>query len=152
MVVQLTILRFSLFDFSVDNGSLALLALDLLEPLIGLGPLFDKQSGFHAELSKNICVHSIGNKFGKLIEWRSIKMFLLWSKRILDCFCFLRDETSFISRRRFSFQLNVLYGWFYWINSTVRLETRPENRFENVTSYKRQKMKWIYSSTKFYIR
>ena len=77
MVVQLTILRFSLFDFSVDNGSLALLALDLLEPLIGLGPLFDKQSGFHAELSKNICVHSIGNKFGKLIEWRSIKMFLL---------------------------------------------------------------------------
>ena len=51
--------------------------LDLLEPLIGLGPLFDKQSGFHAELSKNICVHSIGNKFGKLIEWRSIKMFLL---------------------------------------------------------------------------
>ena len=141
VVVQLTILRFSLFDFSVDNGSLALLALDLLEPLIGLGPLFDKQSGFHAELSKNICVHSIGNKFGKLIEWRSIKMFFLGSKRILDCFCFLRDETSFISRRRFSFQLNVLYGWFYWINSTVRLETRPEKRFENVTSYKRQKMK-----------
>ena len=62
-------------------------------------------------------------------------------KWMLDCFCILRDVTSFISRCRFSFQLNVLYGWFYWINSTVRLETRLEKRFENLTSYKRQKMK-----------
>ena len=62
---------------------------------------------------------------------------------VQDCFCILRDVTSFISRCRFSFQLNVLYGWFYWINSTVRLETRLEKRFEENKTLQTQRNKHI---------
>ena len=79
----------------------------------------------------HLCVFPIENNLGRLIWCRSIKTVLFaYYGWIQDCFCILHDVTSFISRCRFSFQLNVLYGWFYWINSTVRLETRLEKRFE----------------------
>ena len=51
----------------------------------------------------------------------------------LDCFCFRRDVTSFISRSRLSFQQNVLYGCFCWINTRVRLQRTLRKRFGNQT-------------------
>ena len=133
IVWETVILAWSLltdWSFSNSNG-----AFPFTNDVHHLREILDSMSNLQSCLvwtgKTHLCAFTIENNLGRLIWCKSIKMFLFaFEEWIQDCFCILRDVTSFISRCRFSFQLNVLYGWFYWINSTVRLETRLEKRFE----------------------